>query len=177
MIFGWLRCRGLLQIELDRGSEYFFFRLCCKKGKQLKRSVGNSSRRGRGELEGYALSDSLVSWQIFAHLPGLFVSSFEALHEPSKCCQRTYLSGLACLPLKCVLFVVCAVCECVCFALGKCEIDAQLQFFKLKTVKCNKKLEKKPAERHGKESSWCIIAGCRSLCGIQNSCTQHSTAG
>lgn len=39
------------------------------------------------------------------------------------------------------------MCECVCFALGKCEIDAQLQFFKLKTVKCNKKLEKKPAER------------------------------
>lgn len=95
MIFGWLRCRRLLQIELDRGSEYYFFGYAA--GKQLKRSVGNSLRRGNGGLEGYALSDSLVSWQIFAHLPGLFVSSFEALHEPSKCCQRTYLSGLACL--------------------------------------------------------------------------------
>lgn len=29
MIFGWLRCRGLLQIELDRGSEYFFLVMVC----------------------------------------------------------------------------------------------------------------------------------------------------
>lgn len=36
------------------------------------------------------------------------------------------------------------------FALGKCEIDAQLQFFKLKTVKCNKKQQKKSKETPGK---------------------------
>lgn len=80
-----------------------------------------------------------------------------------------------CLAWLALCSVVCAVCECVCLALGKCEIDAQLQFFKLKTVKCNKKLEKKPAEiaksLHGASSR---VA---SLCGIQNSCTAQQVNG
>lgn len=40
MIFGWLRCRGLLQIELDRGSEYFFFSVMLQEREAIKAQRG-----------------------------------------------------------------------------------------------------------------------------------------
>lgn len=40
MIFGWLRCRGLLQIELDRGSEYFSFSVMLQEREAIKAQRG-----------------------------------------------------------------------------------------------------------------------------------------